>query len=277
LPDFKNLATAFVQNGRSCFLWLDTWNQTLWSQACPHLFSFAKSHFVSLHTAVTSEHLEDLFHLPLSAEAFTQFQTLQTALQTLHLSDSHDSWTYSWGNAGFSSRKVYKHLVGHHDIHSSYKWLWMSSCQNKRKLFFWLILSDRLSTRVLLRRRQMVLDDYTCVMCTTNVDEDLLHMLFHCPFAAACWYSLQCIVPATDDLETILEALKVQIRRPFFMEIIVTMCWSIWMMRNDLIFRNVAHSVQRCKVVFRQEFALVVLRAKASYQPGIDQWIELYV
>lgn len=97
LPNFKNLATALVQNGRSCFLWLDTWNQTLWSQACPHLFSFAKSHFVSLHTAVTSEHLEDLFHLPLSAEAFTQFQTLQTALQTLHLSDSHDSWTYSWG------------------------------------------------------------------------------------------------------------------------------------------------------------------------------------
>jgi hypothetical protein len=56
---------------------------------------------------------------------------------------------------------------------------------------------------------------------------------------------------------------------PFFMEIIITMCWSIWMMRNDLIFHDISHTVQRCKSVFKKKFALVILRAKAKYHPQI--------
>lgn len=56
-----------------------------------------------------------------------------------------------------------------------------------RKFFFWLVLRDRLNTRAMLRRRHMHLPDYHCVLCHCNVDEDLAHLLFHCPFAAACW------------------------------------------------------------------------------------------
>jgi hypothetical protein len=123
----------------------------------------------------------------------------------------------------------------------------------------------------------MDLDDYNCVLCTLNIEEDLLHMLFHCPFAMACWYSLQVFIPNSEDISIILESLKDQLRVPFFMEIIITMCWSIWMMRNDIIFRNLAHSVQRCRIVFRNEFALVVLRAKARLHPFIDQWLDNFV
>ena len=41
-----------------------------------------------------------------------------------------------------------------------FRWLWKTCCQNKRKIFFWLLLKDRLSTRQLLRRRHMFLEDY---------------------------------------------------------------------------------------------------------------------
>jgi len=40
------------------------------------------------------------------------------------------------------------------------------------------------------------------------------------------------------------------------MEVIVTMCWSIWSVRNDAIFNGVPPSVQRCKLIFMKEFAL---------------------
>jgi hypothetical protein len=123
----------------------------------------------------------------------------------------------------------------------------------------------------------MHLDDYNCVFCSLNVEEDLLHLLFHCPFAMACWYSLHVFVPNSVNIAVILESLKDQLHVPFFMEIIVTMCWAIWMMRNDIIFRNLAHSVQRCKNVFKTEFALVILRAKASLHPYIDQWLDNFV
>jgi hypothetical protein len=61
------------------------------------------------------------------------------------------------------------------------------------------------------------------------------------------------------------------------MEIIVTMIWSIWEVRNNAIFRNMAPSIQSCKRIFKREFAWVILRAKARYQPFISQWLEVHV
>jgi hypothetical protein len=62
---------------------------------------------------------------------------------------------------------------------------------------------------------------------------------------------------------------------PCFKEIIVTMCWAIWIMRNDITFKNIEHSIQRCKAVFRKKkFALVILRVKARHHPHLDQWLE---
>ena len=69
----------------------------------------------------------------------------------------------------------------------------------------------------------MFLEDYNCVCCSLNLEEDLLHLLFHCPFAMACWYSLQVFIPNSDDITTILESLRTQLGVPFFMEIIVVM------------------------------------------------------
>jgi hypothetical protein len=51
-----------------------------------------------------------------------------------------------------------------------------------------------------------------------------------------------------------------QLRLPFFMEI-----------------RNLQASIQRCKDVFKGEFALVILRAKTKFHPLVDLWLETYV
>jgi hypothetical protein len=123
----------------------------------------------------------------------------------------------------------------------------------------------------------MHLPDYSCVLCDCNVEEDLIHLLFDCPFALACWDTLHFTVPNTSESSCITESFRAQLQLPFFMEIIITMCWSIWTMRNDVIFNNIPHSVQRCKMVFRKEFALVMLRAKAKYHPHIDLWLEAFV
>lgn len=51
----------------------------------------------------------------------------------LQLNQANDSWYYVWGSPQFSSRHAYKLLIGHHQIHHSFIWLWTSACQNKRK------------------------------------------------------------------------------------------------------------------------------------------------
>jgi len=54
-------------------------------------------------------------------------------------------------------------------------------------IFFWLVLRDRLSTRSMIRRRGMHLDDYQCVLCQQSIEETVMHLLFYCPFSKDCW------------------------------------------------------------------------------------------
>ena len=124
----------------------------------------------------------------------------------------------------------------------------------------------------------MALEDYNCVLCTHQFEEALEHLFLFCPFAEACWASIGIIIPQIDDI-TITDHFKAMLHLPFFMEIIVTMIWSIWEVRNDAIFRNMAPSIQSFKRIFRREFAWVIhiLRAKANYKPFISQWLEVHV
>jgi hypothetical protein len=95
--------------------------------------------------------------------------------------------TCNWGSVLFSASKVYRHLSGHMPLHAAYKWLWKSSCQNKHRVFFWLIIKGRLNTRSMLRRKNMELESYNCVLCNTQVEETIDHLFINCPFASQIW------------------------------------------------------------------------------------------
>jgi hypothetical protein len=69
------------------------------------------------------------------------------------------------------------------------------------------------------------------------MEETLEHLFLPCSFAEACWTSLNLFVPQDDPFSVIL-SFKNQLVVPFFMEITILMSWSIWMARNDLIFRG---------------------------------------
>jgi hypothetical protein len=85
------------------------------------------------------------------------------------------------------------------------------------------------------------------------------------------------MVPQSVDPFNIIVMLRAQLHCPFALEILITMRWSIWSFRNDLIFKGIQPSLQRCKATFKREFAQVILRAKAAYEPHISQWLEGYV
>lgn len=135
LEHFKTMSRVNIQSGASCLLWFDNWHNDYWHQSFPELFSFAKTQHISLRTTVQTGSLDDLFHLPLSMEAFEQFQEFRNILQPLQLLQGNDVWTYVWGT-NFSSNQAYKQLIGPQYVHSTFRWLWSSSCQNKRKFFF---------------------------------------------------------------------------------------------------------------------------------------------
>lgn len=77
------------------------------------------------------EDLSELYHLPLSKEAYTQFQEMEELILSLQLTDSHDVWQSLAGDLYFKLSKVYQILVGETHVIPTLIWLWHTCCQLK--------------------------------------------------------------------------------------------------------------------------------------------------
>lgn len=119
------------------------------------------------------------------------------------------------GSSLYSSSKAYKRLIGSIPVHPCYSWPWKSAVQHKHKTFFWLLIKDRLSTRGLLKRKNMELPSYNCVLCMPNTEESMEHIFLQCPFAQQCWNLLHLHITDPNDLFSSLERMKIRLQLPF--------------------------------------------------------------
>jgi hypothetical protein len=99
-------------------------------------------------------------------------------------------------------------------------------------------------------------------------------LFLRCLFAKNCWAAVGALVPTwlRDDRATTY--LKGSINKPFAMEIIMVMCWSVWKEMNAWLFSNEDLSVANCLFHFESEFALVIPRAKSQMKAPMKQWLE---
>ena len=222
LQVFKSIASAHISSGTSVLFWHDSWLHTgPLASSNPELFYFVRNKQITAQKAFEANDFTDLVHLPLSLTAFQQLQEVQQAIDGIATSDANDKWHYCWGSDRFASAKVYRRLTGHHPIHPAFRWLWKNCCQPKHKVFFWLLLKDRLSTMNILRRRNMQLDSYTCALCNSLAEETVEHLFLNCPFAAHCWNMIQVDIPLQSSFPGIIDQIKDQLNSPFFMEAII--------------------------------------------------------
>jgi hypothetical protein len=64
------------------------------------------------------------------------------------------------------------------------------------KYFFLLLLPNKLSTRGLLKRKNMKLDSYTCELYFLQKEEKLKHLFLRYHFTKNCWLQIGVIVPS---------------------------------------------------------------------------------
>jgi hypothetical protein len=123
-------------------------------------------------------------------------------------------------------------------------------------------LKDRLSTRNILKRKNMVLPSYECVILLMR---KLWNYLFlACPYAQSCWNLIHLVVLNDDPFYRFDIFSEISWLSVFFLSIIIIMCWCIWMKRNSLIFKP---SLIVVKARFKTKCALVFLRAKETSKP----------
>ena len=139
IDQFKAIARCNVGDGKSALFWDDMWNQFTLQHRFDHLYSFVKDPHKSVQQVINTEFLQDLFHLPLTTQAyeeFTQMEDMCISLRHFEYLDALDTWSYVWGNEFYSSMKAYKVLIGHKKTPPHFSWIWKSSCQPKHKVFF---------------------------------------------------------------------------------------------------------------------------------------------
>jgi hypothetical protein len=91
----------------------------------------------------------DAFHLPLSAQAFEEFQEfchLINETRSTRSAHGEDLWSYKWGTH-FSARKIYNLNFDHIEAPIFSSSIWESKCTPKIKSFFWLLANDRLNAK----------------------------------------------------------------------------------------------------------------------------------
>ena len=163
-------------------------------------------------------------------------------------------------------------------VPSSFTWLWKLKCTPRIKFFGWLLFVDRLNSRNMLRRRNLHIDSgYSCVMCNSGSEEDILHLFFDCPFAASCWQSLHIHWPDDPDIYAKLSFGRANSTHGFFKEIFPTAAWELWKLRNDKIFNNGNVSRRLCLLSFKKQVHLQLLRVKDCFHPQIVQWLDTIV
>jgi hypothetical protein len=154
-----------MANARTILFWEDLWNKGIPAQQYPELFSFAYNSKLTIKEAKQKSHLLEIFHLPLSVQAYEQYLEISEAWGQITVINAKDTWKLIWGSKIFSTKRTYRHLTGQTQVHQIFRLLWKNKCQPKHKVFFWLWLKNRLNTRNMLKRKNMTLESYTCENC----------------------------------------------------------------------------------------------------------------
>ena len=134
--------------------------------------------------------------------------------------------------------KAYNILIKGENAHPVFKKIWSVAVMLRYKIFFWLLLHDRVNTRGLLRRKSFHLPSYMCELYNDQVEESAIHLFWDCPFALRCW---DMIIPLKQrDTSVLHDALLAMdlLPKEVGLNFITIACWQIWMQRNDKIFRD---------------------------------------
>ena len=155
------------------------------------------------------------------------------------------------------------------------KFIWSSSTPPRVQFFGWLLISDKIQSRVNLQKRK-VLEEATCELCQ-HQPETSLHLLFWCPAAANFWRRLGFLVPSDFDVGE-LHHLSRPPRIPalHFETFVLLCCWQLWKRRNGFTFRGETMGLRQTLQTCRSTEAAWSCRLPSADRHISDQWCNLF-
>jgi hypothetical protein len=200
----------------------------------------------------------------------TLVEELFGVLQGAILSDQEDRWSWKHDvNGDFSMKSTYSlvfNLMAErgsflHEQAMAFKAIWKCSAPSKVQGFSWLLLHDRIPSKVNLFRRNIIqqVEDRICVLCG-NHEESSTHMFLYCEFAIRVWERitswLRLVFSLPHSCVSFVNYFAAasgnkKVRQGLVL-IWNSVIWMLWRHRNCIIFENgirdVAKVVEDIKV-----------------------------
>jgi hypothetical protein len=273
--EYRSITRSQVQGGSSTLFWKDFWAEgDLLCNQYPRLFSYALDEDISVAKMARLDQLNSGFALPLSVEAFQEWQEVTRLIADTPISDHlPDQRIFCW-DSKYTPSKFYNFLFACLPSDIALNEIWNSKALPKLKVFVWLLFLDRPNTRDIMQRKHWHLESgYNCGMCSNNVLETVQHLFFECEFASHCWEFINVHWDASVRLSQNYMTAKATFTGPCFFEVFACAAWNIWKIRNELIFNHMPISIARWKVCFQSDLLLHQYRVKATKVQPLVEWI----
>ena len=272
---YRSITACKVGDGHTALFWKDFWiDDTILAERFPRLFSFVENPDASVNRVLTCEEQHTLYSVPMSVEAFEEYQDLQQlCTDNVAISQELDSRSFVWGKTNYTSADYYRYMFDCVPKDEVLAKLWKSRCLPKLKVFCWLLINDRLNTKDMMLRKHWHVDGGSeCVLCQRSFLEDRDHLFFSCDFATACWDSIGITWNMNNSPRDRISEAAASFSHPNFLEFFASAAWNIWKERNDLIFNGVVPSFQSWRMRAKQDLLLHQFRVKPSkVQPLLDR------
>jgi hypothetical protein len=69
-------------------------------------------------------------------------------------------------------------------------------------------------------------------------------------------------------------SLKQATSQPFALDVIILVCWVLWISCNDFIFKGVPPSIYRCRKLIKRELQLLLHKATRKSYSGLKSWVQ---
>jgi hypothetical protein len=124
---YREICSISLGQGDTTLFWSDKWRQDTLQSKFPRLFSFALDKNIYVKKVLQTEDISELFYLPLSTQAFEEFNHVETILENINPS-GQDSWKTIWKDGIYTANKFYHYTFRDQVASPIYSWIWKSRC-----------------------------------------------------------------------------------------------------------------------------------------------------
>lgn len=258
-----------INNGQNCRFWEEVWAGSIpLKLEFPSLYDLCNDKNCLVSDCWAGDGWRVEFRRPLGDSDYREWEKLVSMLYWHRLNNGSDHFCWLLEKSGkYTVRSMYRRLVFRGVVNKRMAKLWKSKLPNKLKVFFWLVVQDKLQTGVNLKKREWK-GDGKCCLC--GVEESGNHIFFNCHIARVIWFCVKealgwerCPSNLNDFFDNWLVLGSKNYHVKLFMFVIVL--WGLWTVRNKMciekrfpkssheVFDKILQLMQKWRVLLKEQ------------------------